>query len=53
VSWDRANNKWRASIVVDRRSVRLGRFNTIEEAVAARLQAERELHPFSVAARAA
>lgn len=53
VCWDKVNNKWAASIMVDRRSIRLGRFNTIEEAVAARLLAEQELHPFSVAARAA
>ena len=40
VSWDRVNNKWRASITVNYRSVCLGRYLDLEEAVNARIKAE-------------
>ena len=39
VHWHKCANKWSAQIMVNRRSVHLGYFNTIEEASAARKQA--------------
>lgn len=41
VSLTSKTKKWRARILVDGREIRLGRFNTFEEAVAARKEAER------------
>lgn len=40
VSWDKAKKKWRAFISVDRKQIFLGRYNTIEEAIEARKQAD-------------
>ncbi len=36
VSWDKVNNKWRAAVNMQNKYINLGRFNTIEEAVAVR-----------------
>jgi hypothetical protein len=44
VSWCSFSGKWRAQIGVDGRSVKLGRFETPEEAHAAYVKAKRELH---------
>ena len=43
VQVDRAHGKWRAQITVNRVNHYLGLFDTIEEATAARKQAERDL----------
>lgn len=40
VSWDKDRSKWAASIVVDKKNKKLGRFNNKDDAVKARLQAE-------------
>ena len=40
VSWDKSNKKWRASIKVNYKQIYLGRYDTIEEAIEARKQAE-------------
>ena len=45
VSFDRVNNKWRATIRLNYKQVHLGRFATKDEAIAARLSAE-QLHGF-------
>lgn len=42
VIWEKSRNKWRAQIVVNGSSIVLGRFNNIEDAIAARQQAEIE-----------
>ena len=42
VCWMKQNNKWRAQIWVDNKFKNLGLFNTIEEAVAVRKEAELE-----------
>lgn len=42
VSWFALRQKWRAYIFLDYRQMHLGLFNTIEDAVAARKNAERE-----------
>ena len=42
VLWDKNRNKWRAYIIVNGKQIYLGRFNTKEEAIEARLQAEIE-----------
>lgn len=39
VSWDKENGRWRASIGIDGKYYNLGRFQTLEEAVAARERA--------------
>lgn len=44
ISWDRVNKKWRSSINVHSKYVSIGRFETIEEAVEARLSYARQLH---------
>lgn len=36
VSWDNENKKWRVSIQIEKRSINLGRYNSIREAVIAR-----------------
>jgi HNH endonuclease/AP2 domain len=46
VSWKKENQKWVAKIVLDKKQVHLGYFNTLEEATAARKQAE-EGHGFT------
>lgn len=43
VSWDPKRNKWRARIVLNRKDIHLGRFDSFEEALEARKQAEQEL----------
>jgi len=40
VSWDKINNKWRALIKVDKKSICLGRHVLFEDAVKARQEAE-------------
>lgn len=35
VSWDNANQKWRASICINRKTINLGRYLTVEEAFSA------------------
>lgn len=44
VTWDGSRGKWRAQIVFKGKAYHLGRYNTIEQAVAARKQAEEELY---------
>lgn len=44
VSWDKSEGKWMAKIMLDRRTINLGRFANIEEAQAARLAAETKYH---------
>lgn len=39
VVWDKTKRKWKAQIMVNGRCVNLGRFNTLEEAAAARKEA--------------
>lgn len=41
VSWHKPRKKWRAYIFIDYRQKHLGLFNTVEDAIAARKQAER------------
>lgn len=43
VYWARERQKWAAQITVNRKTIHLGRFKTIEEAKAARENREREL----------
>ena len=43
VYWDKANNKWRSLIKVDRKSICLGRYVMFEDAVKARKKAEEEM----------
>jgi hypothetical protein len=45
VTWDKANSKWAAQIMVDGKTIRLGRFASKAEAIAARKAAE-VLHGF-------
>lgn len=47
VSWDAPRNKWQAKIKVDGKTVHLGRFSDIDDAVAARKTAEQKynFHP--------
>lgn len=42
VSWDKTRNKWLVHITFNRKQIHLGRFNTLEEAIEARKQAEVE-----------
>lgn len=44
VTWDGSRGKWRAQIVFKGKAYHLGRYNTIEQAAAARKQAEEELY---------
>ena len=44
VTWDGSRGKWRAQIVFKGKAYHLGRYNTIEQAVATRKQAEEELY---------
>lgn len=41
VRWDKSRNKWKASIKLEDRKLHLGRFDTKEEAIEARKEAER------------
>lgn len=43
ISWDKINNKWVSQIQINKVMTNLGRYNTLEEAVEARRNAEREL----------
>jgi hypothetical protein len=43
VNWDSTRQKWAVYIRSNERNINVGRFDTIEEATEARLQAEREL----------
>ena len=40
--WDRANNKWRAQITINRKLIYLGLFENLEDAAKARLEAEKK-----------
>jgi hypothetical protein len=42
VTWDKKNNKWKAQIHINRKTKYLGLYNTKEEAIEARRQAEIE-----------
>ena len=42
VSYDKSRNKWLARITFNQKHINLGRFNTLEEAIEARKQAELE-----------
>ena len=42
VHWDKASSKWRASIRVKGKDIKLGRFSSLEEATTARKEAERK-----------
>ena len=42
VFWDKQTNKWRAGIKINQKKINLGRFNTKEEAIQKRKQAEIE-----------
>ena len=44
VSWDKSRKKWRAYIKLKYKTRFLGRFNTFEEAVEARLAAEEKYY---------
>ena len=44
VCWDKSRNKWAASIMYNHKNIHLGRFNTKEEAIEARKQAEIEYY---------
>ncbi|MCD2451655.1 HNH endonuclease [Methylicorpusculum oleiharenae] len=53
VSYDKRKKKWKAEIMINRKTNRLGRFSTPEEAHAAYLSAKKELHTFQPTPRAA
>lgn len=42
VYWNKRNNNWRASITVDRKRIELGSFKNKEDAIVARLNAEKK-----------
>jgi len=44
VTWCKRTSKWMAQIGKDKKTIFLGRFKSIEEAAAARLSAEKEIH---------
>lgn len=44
VSWDKRENKWLVKICVDYKSIFLGRYKNIEDAIKARLKAEKEYY---------
>lgn len=46
VHFDRFTNRWRASIRANGKTIKLGRFNTEDEASAAYWVAKKRLHPF-------
>lgn len=43
VCWDKKNQKWIVSIMIDRKSIYLGRFTELKEAIVVRQKAEQEL----------
>lgn len=47
VTWDKQTGRWRSRIMIERRQVNLGRFDTPEEAHAAYLAAKKNLHTFN------
>ena len=47
VSWQKSHNKWRARIMVNRKGISLGYFDTPEAANDARIKAKAELHLFN------
>ena len=44
VCWNKKNNNWRVRITVDNKRIEIGSFNSKEEAIAARLAAEKEYY---------
>lgn len=44
IYWDKHRNKWCADICSQGKRIRLGRFDTIEDALKARIEAEEKLH---------
>lgn len=40
IFWEKSRNKWRATINIDKKQIMIGRYNTLEEAIQARRQAE-------------
>lgn len=42
VTWNKERNKWQAQIVVDNKTINLGRYESFDEAVKARLKGEEE-----------
>ena len=42
VSWDKAENKWKAQIGINNKMIHLGRFDNFDEAVKARQEAEQK-----------
>lgn len=40
VTWDKSRSKWAAKIMVDQKCLNLGRFDSIDEAISARQEAE-------------
>ena len=40
VYWSKKDRKWRSRIMINRKSISLGMFNNLEDAIRARLQAE-------------
>lgn len=47
VSWESSRRKWSVTITVDYKTIRVGRYQNIEEAIAARDAASRLYHPFN------
>lgn len=47
VTWDASNSKWMAQIAVGGRNYKLGRYSDINDAIAARKEAEDKYHPFA------
>lgn len=43
-TWDKSNKNWKAQLVLNRKTVYIGRFKTPEDAHAAYLEAKRKLH---------
>lgn len=46
VTWNKKDRKWRAQIKLNYRLRYIGSFDSKEQAIAARKQAEKEMHPF-------
>lgn len=51
VSWDKQHQKWMAHIKFNEKTINLGRFHSINEAVSARKSAELQFHKFQPAQR--
>ncbi|MGA6117427.1 HNH endonuclease [Sphingobacterium anhuiense] len=47
VSWDRTRKKWSVTICLNRKNIRIGRFNEFSDAVEARKEANKLYHPFN------